>query len=93
MPELSDAEKLYQAAKEVLAVCPDCGYEWAGCVCYEGSDAWLEDMRRDSVETDSRDYLLMLRGLYGAIAEDWDDPSMDIYDDPPAPSQDASIDG
>lgn len=45
MSELSDAEKLYQVVKEVLAVCPDCGYEWGGCVCYKNSDAFWEDIR------------------------------------------------
>lgn len=37
----------------------------------------------------NRDRLLMLRGLYGSIAEDWDDPSMDVYDDPPTLSTNA----
>lgn len=45
MAELTEAEKLYEAAKVVLSTCPDCGYEWAGCVCYENSDAFWEDMR------------------------------------------------
>lgn len=39
------ARQLYAAAKVVLSTCPDCGYEWGGFVCYEYSDAWLEDLR------------------------------------------------
>ena len=39
------AQALYAAAKAVLSTCPDCGYERGGCVCYEGSDQWLADMR------------------------------------------------
>lgn len=45
MHEPTEAQRLYDAAKIILATCPDCGYERDGCVCYEYSDQWLEDMR------------------------------------------------
>jgi hypothetical protein len=29
----------------------------------------------------TREQAIAIRGLYGSIAEDWDDPAMDIYDE------------
>lgn len=29
----------------------------------------------------TREQAAIIRGLFGAIADDWDDPSMDVYDD------------
>lgn len=34
--------------------------------------------------------MAILRGMYGSIAEDWDDPSMDVYDRPDIGQKDDS---
>lgn len=49
--EPTDAERLYADAKVILSTCPDCGYVGDGCVCYEYSDAWLDDLRQWDVDS------------------------------------------